>query len=315
MKITILDGQTLNPGDLSWETLHTLGTVGLYGHTTEETVLKRSLDADILIVNKVVLDAETISRLPNLKFIAVTATGFNNIDITACNERGIPVSNVSNYGSNTVAQHVFALLLALTNRAETHAGLVREGQWKKSGAFSFWQAPLVELAGKTMGIIGYGNIGKSVASIANGFGMNVLYHSSSGQSGDPGTAVDLQTLLHRSDVITLHTHLHEGNRKMVDTNFLHNMRPTSYLINTARGGLVNETDLYMALKENIIAGAGLDVLSKEPADNDHPLIHLDNCIVTPHNAWASVEARQRLLNAVVENVKAFIKGRPINLVD
>ncbi|MCP4125054.1 MAG: D-2-hydroxyacid dehydrogenase, partial [Bacteroidetes bacterium] len=217
MKLTILDGQTLNPGDLSWEAFHSFGKVDLYEHTSTDKVLERSLEADILIINKVVLDAELISCLPNLKFVAVTATGFNNIDVSACNERGIPVSNVRNYASDTVAQHVFALLLALTNRAERHADLVRGGQWEKSGAFSFWQAPLVELSGKTMGIIGYGNIGRSVASIANGFGMKVLYHSSSGQSGEPGTAVDLQTLLHQSDVISLHTHLHEGNHKMVDS--------------------------------------------------------------------------------------------------
>lgn len=315
MHLTVLDGETLNPGDLSWEWLKDFGDCTIYENSRPDQVLERSAAADILLVNKVVLDSEIIRRLPKLQFVAVTATGYNNIDVAACAEAGIPVSNVVNYGSTTVAQHVFALLLALTNRVERHFELVRNGEWGKRNIFSFWDAPLVELAGKTMGIIGMGNIGQEVARIADGFRMEVIYYSSSGRPCPEGRPVALETLREQADCISLNTHLHDGNREMIDAAFLDGMKNTAYLINTARGGLVNEADLHKALTSGMIAGAGLDVLDREPPSDDHILLRLDNCIVTPHIAWASVEARHRMMGLVRENIEAFLAGSPIHLVD
>jgi glycerate dehydrogenase len=314
MQITVLDGQTLNPGDLSWDWLSAFGTYAIYERTPPENLAERALPANILLVNKVVIDEELISRLPQLQYIVVTATGYNNIDIAACRRAGIPVSNVTNYGSATVAQHVFALLLSLTNRVEKHHLLVRDGAWIKSNSFSFWDAPLVELSAKTMGIVGMGNIGREVARIAAGFRMNVLFYSASQAHCEHGRAVRMDELTADADVISLHTHLHDGNREMVNAAFLEKMKRDAYLINTARGGLVHEGDLFSALSNGVIAGAGLDVLSVEPPPPDFPLLSLKNCIITPHNAWASVEARRRMMDIVQSNISAFLSGSPIHLV-
>ena len=315
MHTVILDGATLNPGDLSWGWISELSGYTLYENTPPEEIIQRSKDADILLVNKVVLAKTHITSLPKLRFIMVTATGINNVDINACRAMGIGVSNVTNYGTTTVAQHVFGLLLALTNKTWHHHQMVQTGEWMKRGSFSFWDAPLIELAGKTIGIIGYGNIGREVGRIANGFRMKVTYNSASAHVDEIGEAIDLETLIRQSDVVTLHTHLHDNNREMINSDFLNGMKQSAYLINTARGGLINEIDLRHALMTGSIAGAGLDVLSKEPPPDDHPLLHLENCIITPHNAWASVEARQRMMDIVKNNIRKFLSGKPINLVN
>lgn len=314
MKIVVLDGSTLNPGDLDWKVLEAFGQFEVYQESDKTQVVSRAANAEILLVNKVVIDSSVLNELPKLRMIAVTATGYNNIDIEACKRANITVSNVVNYGSTTVAQHVFALLLELTNRASRHHLLVQKGEWRKRRAFSFWVEPIVELADKTMGIIGMGHIGQEVARIANGFRMNVQYYSASDQSCPNATSVDLSKLIANSDVITLHTHLHGGNAEMVNAEFLDAMKPRAFLINTARGGLVDEAALYDALRHHRIGGAGLDVLNEEPPHDHHELLLLDNCIVTPHNAWASKEARQRLLDLTCENIRSFLDGQPIHVV-
>ncbi len=314
MNIVVLDGGTLNPGDLSWEKLNAFGPVSIFNQSNEESVLTNAKNAAILIVNKVKLTANILQQLPNLKYIAITATGYDNVDVAFCRSQNIPVSNIKNYGSTTVAQHVFALMLALTNRVEQHAAEVNSGTWRKKAAFSFWNAPIVELSGKTIGIIGWGNIGQKVAKIASGFEMKVLFHSKTECSSTFGEWVAMDTLIHLSDFISLHTHLSADNFEMVDQSFLKKMKRSAFLINTSRGKLINEKDLAMALKNNFIAGAGLDVLSQEPPSNDHPLLQLENCIVTPHNAWASVEARQRMMDILIENIDSFLKGSPKNLI-
>ncbi len=314
MKIVVLDGGTLNPGDLSWQQMKKrFGEITIYDQSPPEKIIERSKKADILVVNKVIIDKSVLDQLPRLKFIAVSATGYNNVDIENCNKRGILVSNVTNYGSDTVAQHVFALLLALTNQAFNHNLQVKDGEWEKRNVFSFWSAPINELSQKTIGIVGYGNIGRKVAKIAEGFNMNILFHSSSNISND-SKFVDLETLLAKSDVISINTHLNEHNQKLINRNFLSQMKSSAFLINTSRGGLIDESELYKALKNKKIAGAALDVLNEEPAKRNHPLLSLNNCIVTPHNAWASIEARSRLMDMLAKNIHSFINGTPKNLV-
>lgn len=315
MKIVVLDGYTLNPGDLSWSSIkRQFAEITTFDVTPPEKLIERAQEASILVVNKLQITKEIIAQLPKLKFIAASATGVNNIDLEACAANNILVSNIRNYGSANVAQHVFALILALTNKVEHHHQLVEQGEWLKSGEFSYWSAPIIELADKTIGIIGWGNIAQKVAQIALGFDMKVVYYSKSGQQSNWATAVDLDTLLELSDFVSINTHLNALNQNLVDRVFLSKMKPSAFLINTARGGLIKETDLEIALKKDVIAGAGLDVLCEEPPPNDHPLLHLNNCIVTPHNAWASQAARQRLMNMLAENIQAFIDGKPINLV-
>ena len=314
MKIIVLDGGTLNPGDISWTPIHELGELQVYEQSSIDRIVERSLDADIIIVNKVPITADVISQLPNLKYIAVSATGYNNIDMAACANRGILVSNVKDYGSSNVAQHVFALILALTNRVESHYQSVLKGKWQDSNAFSFWDVSIIELAKKTIGIIGWGNIGQKVGRIANGFEMNVLFSSKSQPSCDWAERVTMDELLSRSDIISINTQLTNKNAEMVNAEFLNRMKPNALLINTSRGALINEVDLATALRSGTIAGAGLDVLSVEPPSADHRLLHIENCVVTPHNAWASVEARQRLMNIMANNIRSYIEGHPDNLV-
>ena len=319
MKIVVLDGITLNPGDNPWTAIEQLGDLTVYGSTRPDEVISRSVDADILLTNKVVLDREVIDQLPNLKFIAVTATGYNVVDLKAARDRQIPVSNVPVYSTDAVAQHVFAMLLSFIHRPETHSQAVADGQWMASEQFSFWLNPVTELKGKTFGVIGWGRIGKATAAIAKSFGMRVV--ASSRRQTDPPLEgcnfqwMTIDQLIEESDVVSLHCPLNEDSAGMVNAAFLERMKPNGILVNTARGGLVNEPDLAAALAENKIGGALLDVVSTEPMPNDHPLRSVENCLVTPHMAWTAVEARRRLMESTADNIQAFQNGCPQNVVN
>lgn len=308
--IVVLDGYTMNPGDLSWASLQRLGELTVYDRSAPEEVVRRSRDADILLVNKVQISRSVLEHLPRLRYIAVTATGYNNIDLEACATRSIPVSNAVGYGSTAVAQHVFALLLALTNRVQHHSESVKAGDWTHQPDFCYWLSPIVELSGKTMGIYGLGSIGRQVARIAQAFGMSVLAtHRYPKRDAMPGVSfVELPTLFAQSDVVSLNVPLSAKNERIVNARLLNTMKPSAYLINTARGGLIEEEDLAQALRQKRIAGAALDVLTVEPPPVKHPLYELDNCLLTPHQAWASVESRQRLLDTTVQHVAAFLEG-------
>lgn len=315
--IVVLDGHTLNPGDLSWHALETLGRCFIYEYTPPRLIVERARPANILVVNKAQLSAEAIAAIPALKCICLTATGYNNVDTEAAAGRGIPVCNVVGYGSYSVAQHVFALLLALTNRVMEHNQSVRRGDWSDQPHFSYHLHPLTELAGKTMGIYGLGRIGRRSALIAQGFGMKVIArHKHPERDRMEGVSfVDLDTLFRESDVLTLHAPLTEKNRGVVNAENLAKMKSTAYLINTGRGPLIDEKALEQALRTGRIAGAGLDVMAQEPPPKDHPFYKLPNCILTPHNAWATREARQRLMDETVENIQAFLEGAPRNVVN
>ena len=317
MKIVVLDGYTLNPGDLDWSPLQNMGETKIFERSTPDQILARSADANIILSNKVVLDKPVLEKLKRLKLIAVTATGFNNIDVEAAHELGILVCNASNYGSDSVAQHTFALILELTNQCGLHNHSVKNGGWSQSKDWSYQLNPMMELAGKTLGIVGFGSIGQKVASIALGFGMKVMAnHKHPERDRREGvTFVSLGNLLKMSDVVTLHCPLNNENKGFINAKSLSLMKPSAFLINTSRGQLINESDLEDALINGKLNGAGLDVLSQEPPLSDHPLTRLQNCFVTPHHAWATRESRQRLMDIVVGNVEAFIKGEPRNLVN
>jgi glycerate dehydrogenase len=316
-KIVVLDGYTLNPGDLSWQPLKDIGDTIVFEHSTRAETLERAINADIILTNKAIIDADMLKQLPQLRCICVLATGFNNIDTEAASAKNIPVCNVAGYSTTAVAQHVFALLFELTNRVGAHNQDVQTGGWAKNRDFSYTLSPIPELAGKTIGIYGFGRIGQQVARIAQAFGMKVLAkHKHPERDAMPGVEfVDMETLFAQSDVVTLHAPLTEKNAGVVNYDLLASMKATAYLINTARGGLINEEDLKEALEKNVIAGAGLDVLSQEPPSKAHPLIGLSNCVITPHIAWASVEARQKLMDETVKNVEAFLRGEPRNVVN
>jgi glycerate dehydrogenase len=317
MKIIALDGRTLNPGDLSWEGLGAFGEYKIHDFTPREQVVERGKPADILLVNKVVLRKSELSQLPNLKCICVTATGYNNVDLQAARERNIPVCNAVGYSTDSVAQHVFALLLALTNRVYQHHISVQAGEWQRSDDFAYTLHTLPELAGKTFGIYGFGRIGQRVADLAQAFGMTVLAtHKHPERDARPGVEfVSLEELFERSDAISLHAPLSEANREIVNAQLLQRMKPTAYLINTGRGGLIQEADLKLALQEKQLAGAALDVLSTEPPKEGNVLISAPNCIITPHLAWASLEARQRLMEITLNNIRSFQAGAPQNVVN
>jgi glycerate dehydrogenase len=316
-QMVVLDGYTLNPGDLSWNKLKALGHLDIHDYTPPELVIERSKTAEILLPNKVIINRAVIEALPNLKCICVTATGYNNVDLAAAKERNIPVCNVKGYSTDSVAQHVFALLLEMTTQIGAHSQSVHQGNWSTSRDFSYQLQPLVELSGKTMGIYGFGTIGQRVADIALAFGMNVIAtHKHPERDARPGVRfVSLEELFSESDVISLHAPLNDGNKGIVNLSLLSKMKSTAYLINTARGPLINESDLRKALDDSLFAGAGLDVLSQEPPPADHPLFGAKNCFISPHNAWASQEARARMMDLVVENVSAFLLGKPINVVN
>ncbi len=316
MKIVVLDGFTLNPGDLSWDELRALGECTIYDRTPPQETLRRAAGAEIVLTNKVVLDRHHISRLLHLRYIGVLATGTNVVDLIAARERGIPVTNVPDYSTPSVAQATFALLLELTHHAGHHAAAVREGRWSQCPDFSFHDFPLIELAGLTMGIVGFGRIGRAVAEIARAFGMNVLAYNPSPKPTPPRVQpVELDTLFARSDVVSLHCPLTEQTRGLVNAARLARMKPGAFLLNTSRGPVVDEAALAAALNEGRLAGAGLDVLSVEPPPPDNPLLRARNCIITPHYAWATGAARRRLMQIAVENLRAFLAGRPQNVVN
>jgi glycerate dehydrogenase len=317
MKIVVLDGQTLNPGDNTWQEVERLGELTVYSKTEPEEVVVRAAAAEVIVTNKVVIDAAVIDQLPALKFIAVTATGYNVVDVAAANRKNIAVSNVPVYGTDSVAQHVFACLLSFIHRPELHHAAIQAGEWEACGNFSFWKSPVTELAGKTMGIVGFGRIGKATARLATAFGMKVVATSRSVERLLPLDEVDghgLEELFSVSDFISLHCPQTETNVGFVNRELIDRMKPSALLINTARGGLINEHDLAEALKSRRIAGAILDVVSEEPMTADNPLFSAPNCLLTPHMAWTALEARRRLMHVTAENIAAFVQGSPINVI-
>ena len=316
MNIVILDGYTTNPCDLSWSGLEAIAPCTVHDRTAEADIVARARDAEILLTNKTVVSGETIARLPKLKYIGVLATGVNIVDVAAAKARGIPVCNVPEYSTPNVAQAVFALLLELTNHTGHHDRTVHEGRWSNSADFCYWDGDLVELSGLTLGLAGYGRIAAAVARIGRAFGMQILAHrrSGSGPIEEGGRYTDLDTLFRESDVVSLHCPLTPETKEMVNAERLARMKPTAFLINTARGGLVNEADLAAALDAGTIAGAGLDVLSVEPPPASNPLLSAKNCIITPHIAWATRNARRRLLDVTATNIRAFLAGKPQNVV-
>lgn len=314
MNIVILDGYTLNPGDQDWAPIQQLGNVTIYDRSAKEDIVERAGDAEILLVNKVVLSGETLAQLPNVKYIGVMATGFNNIDIEAARKQGITVTNVKAYGPASVAQQTFALLLAIVNRAETHSQSVFNGDWVASPDFCYWKTPLTELAGKTMGLIGLGDIGSQVAKIALAFGMRVIAYRKHPVPVEGIEMVPLDEIFRQSDVVSLHCPLTEETKEIINKASLSRMKPTAIILNTGRGPLIHEADLAEALRNGTIAAAGLDVLSVEPPRPDNPLLSAPNCVITPHVAWATFEARKRLLQMVADNLENFQKGDPRNVV-
>ena len=316
MKIIVLDGYALNPGDLSWEDMKALGDLTVYDRTSPSEVLERSADAEVLITNKTVLSAKLINALPKLKYIGVLATGYNVVDIDSARNRGIVVTNIPAYSTASVAQMVFAHLLNITHRVGYYASQNSQGRWTENKDFCYWDTNLVELAGKTMGIVGFGNIGQATAHIALAMGMHVCVYTSKEQSSLPQGVqkVSLDELFVISDVVSLHCPLTPETNELVNIERLKTMKPSAILINTGRGPLVNEQDLAHALNTGIIAGAGVDVLSTEPPKPDNPLLTAKNCFITPHVAWATLEARIRLMHIAVENLKSFIDGKVINNV-
>lgn len=311
MKIVVLDGHTENPGDLSWAELEKLGELTVYDFSEPAEAAERMADAEIVLTNKTVITREMIESHPHLRMIGVLATGFNVVDTVAAAERHIPVCNVPSYATDAVAQYTFALLLELCHRVGAHNQAVQEGRWTQGREFCFWDYPQIELSGKTMGLIGYGRIGKAVERIARAFDMTVLHTTSSGREG----SVSLDEVLRQSDVISLHCPLTKENRHLISHETIAKMKPGVLLINTGRGPLVDEAALREALLNGHVAGAAMDVTEQEPIPADSPLLGLDNCLITPHIAWAAKEARQRLMNTVVENVRAFLQGSPVNVVN
>jgi glycerate dehydrogenase len=316
MKIVVLDGYTLNPGDLDWSALQSLGDCTLYNRSRPEEILHRAMDADIILTNKAVLSKEILAKLTKTKYIGVLATGYNVVDVSAARERGIIVTNVPAYSTPSVAQAVFAMILEFTHRVRLHADLVQYGAWTLNPDFSFSRGELIELSGRTMGIVGYGSIGQAVARIAGAMGMSVIVSTKTPDkySGSDVLFVDQDTLFTTSDFITLHCALTDETKNLINNHRLHQMKHSAILINTSRGGVIDEQALANALNNDRIAGAGLDVLSVEPPSNDHPLLTAKNCIITPHYAWASSAARKRLMATAVESVRAFIAGTPVNVV-
>ena len=314
MKIVVLDGYTLNPGDLSWDELNGLGECVVHDRTAPDKLLERAKGAHVLLTNKVVLDREAMGQLPELAYIGVLATGYNVVDVEAARDRGIVVTNVPAYSTDSVAQIVFALLLELVSGVGRHDEAVHTGKWSRSPDFSFCEISMIELAGLTMGIVGFGEIGRVVARIAEAFNMKVIVHTRTSGKGDGIIYVDLDTVFAESDVISLHCPLTPETQGLVNSDRLRRMKESGVLINTSRGPVVDEAALADALNTGEIAGAAVDVLSVEPPPEDTPLLGARNCIITPHIAWATLAARNRLMDTVVGNVKAWMEGRPGNIV-
>jgi glycerate dehydrogenase len=319
MQITITDAHTLNPGDLSWSFLDKYGKVNIYERTAPEIDLyvERCKDSEVIIINKsgLVLSDGFFCQLPHLKLIMVSATGYNIIDTVAAKARNITVCNVPGYGTDSVAQHTISLILELANHVGAHSQSVKKGNWQTAKDWCFTVSPIIELAGKTLGIIGMGNIGNKVANIGKALGMNVIYTSNSDKNLNFATFSSLENLIKTSDFISLHCPASEKTTKMVNKDFLGKMKKSAFLINTSRGQLIDEQALADALNNETIAGAALDVLSQEPPKADNTLLSARNCIITPHNAWISFEARQRIMQILEENLKAFFAGKPINIVN
>ena len=318
MRILVLDGHTLNPGDNPWTEVARQGDFTVYDRTGPELIVSRAADAEIILTNKTPLSAETLTQLPALQFIAVLATGYNVVDVEGARDRAIPVSNVPVYGTDSVAQFTFALILELCHRVALHSQAVHDGEWAKCPDFCFWKTPLVELAGKKIGIVGFGRIGRRVGELAHAFAMDVLAYDAF-----PGSAPDYQPFAWKAldevfaegDVVSLHCPQTADNTGLVSRRTLGLMKPDAILINAARGGLVDETDLAEALNSRRIAGAAMDVVSTEPIRDDNPLLGAINCVITPHMAWGTLSARRRLMQTTADNVAAFIRGEPINVVN
>jgi len=313
--IVVLDGFTLNPGDLNWDALNALGACVVYDRTKPEERIERAKDAEAILVNKVIVDAALMGQLPKLRYVGVLATGYNVVDCAAARGRGIVVTNIPAYSTPSVAQHAFALLLELTQRVALHADAVRGGAWCLATDFCFTKSPLIELAGKTLGIVGWGAIGKRVAHIAQAFGMNVVVHSRTRFDDTETPWVELDDLLARSDVVTLHCPLTSQTQNFINAERLAMMKPTAFLINTGRGPLLDEQAVADALNAGRLAGLGADVLSTEPPKPDNPLLTAKNALITPHIAWATGAARQRLMDTAVNNLKSFFAGAPVNQVN
>jgi glycerate dehydrogenase len=320
MKIVVLDGYALNPGDMSWKELEALGDCTVFERTPNDLISERAAGAEIILTNKVVLGPEQLAQLPHLRYIGVLATGYNVVDVEAARQRNVTVTNVPAYSTASVAQMAFALLLELSQQVGHHARLVRDGRWTASVDFCFWDRPLVELDGLTLGIVGFGAIGRRVARLARAFGMEVLVHTAHPEKyretaeGKEARFVSLDELFRASDAISLHCPLTEETRALVDARRLDLMKPTAFLLNTSRGPLVDEAALAATLNAGRIAGAGLDVLSVEPPPAGNPLLQAANCCITPHIAWATGAARQRLMTTAVENLRAYLTGTPQNVV-
>lgn len=315
MKVTVLDKNTFTTGDIDLSEIDNLGDVSYADLLPREEVIKACYDSQIVICNKTLFDGETINSLPNLKYIGLTATGYNNVDLKVASERGITVTNVPGYSTVDVAQHVFAFILNYANRISEYDETVKDGEWIKSKTFCYFYRPLTELSGKTLGIFGYGDIGKQVAKIADAFGMKVIVHTRTTPKNCPYTLVDKQTLFKESDFLTLHCPLNEQTKGLISSETLSLMKKSAVLINTSRGPIIDENALAVALNNGDIAHACLDVLQVEPMSSDCPLLNAKNVTITPHIAWAPVESRQRLMGVVASNVQAFLKGKPVNVVN
>lgn len=319
MKISVIDGYTENPGDLSWDGLRTLGDVVIYDHSTkdEAEIIRRIGDAEIVVANKSPISRRVLDACPNAKYITIQATGYDPIDYVYAREKGIPVSNVPTYGTASVAQFAIALLLEICGHAAHHSDAVHAGRWAESGEWTFWDYPMIELAGKTMGIIGLGRIGQNVGRIAKALGMNVIAfnRSRSAEGAEIAEYVELDELLHRADVISLHCPLFPETRGIINRETISKMKDGVIIINNSRGPLVVEQDLADALNSGKVYAAGLDVVSSEPISADNPLLKAKNCLITPHISWAPKESRQRIMDCTVENIRAFQAGKPQNVVN
>ena len=318
MKIVILDGYTLNPGDLSWDGLKKLGDTVIYDRTPANMVVERSMGAEIILTNKTPISEEAINQLPQLKYIGVLATGYNIVDTGAATKKGIKVCNVPGYATDSVVQFTFALLLELCLRVQRHSDAVKKGKWSESPDFCFWNYPLIELSGKTLGIIGFGNIGRKVGEVASAFGMKII-GSSRTKATEPGFKdfrwMEIPELLANSDVVSIHCPLTPETKGLLNKQSLRLMKPSAFLINTSRGPIIVDEDLADALNTGVIAGAAIDVLSVEPPPFDNPLFKAKNCLITPHISWATKDSRSRLLTMTIENIEAFLNGRAVNVVN
>lgn len=318
MRIVVLDGHTINPGDNPWDAIAALGDLAVYERSAETDIVARAGGAEIVLTNKTPLSGDTLDKLPTLRFIGELATGYDNVDVVAAGRRGIPVANIPEYGSDSVAQHTIALLLELCNRVGEHGQAVARGEWSRSTDFSFWRGSLLELAGRRLGIVGYGRIGRRVAEIAHALGMEILAHNPHHRDAAgslPVRWLEVAELFATADVVSLHCPVTAENHRFVNRALLQTMKQDALFINTARGALVDETDLAWALNSGMIAGAGLDVLAREPALPHNPLLGARNCLITPHIAWASLAARRRLMASAAQNIAAFLRGEWLNVVN